>query len=174
MNEDFETVFAAGGKLNTLGRADEVLQAVLNDHSRMDELYQCIFADDAWARMRAIDTFEKVCRVQPDWITPYAGRLLHDVAANDQPSVQWHLAEMFAEVELTPDERAQAITIMKRNLSTLDIDWIVAAHCMKTLASYVQKGRMPADELIPLLKIQQGHHSKSVVKKAAKLLEEMG
>lgn len=173
MQEHFKTVLTAGGKLNTLGRAREVLQVVLSDHSRLDELFDCLSDEDAWARMRAIDTFEKVCRVQPDSITPYVDRLLHEVAKNDQPSIQWHLAEIFAEIELTAEERQQATEIMKRNIATTEVDWIVAANCMKTLTAFARQGFVSVSELIPLLQVQQGHHSKSVVRKATQLLKEL-
>lgn len=173
MSESFKTILAEGGKLNTLGRAKEVLEIVLADQSRLDELYQCLFEDDAWLRMRAIDTLEKVCRQHPDWLLPYVDRLLHEVADIDQASIQWHLAEMFREVELTPTQRQQAISIMKRNLASKDADWIVASNTMTTLAQFVKSGYLKASELIPLLKIQQTHHSAAVVKRATKILNDM-
>ena len=173
MQEHFKTVLTVGGKLNTLGRAREVLQVVLSDHSRLDELFDCLSDEDAWVRMRAVDTFEKVCREHPEWAQPYIGKLLRDIAASDQPSIQWHLAEIFAEIELTAEERQQATEIMKRNIATTEVDWIVAANCMKTLTAFARQGFVSVSELIPLLQVQQGHHSKSVVRKATQLLKEL-
>ncbi|TAH33309.1 hypothetical protein EYC58_01615 [Candidatus Saccharibacteria bacterium] len=173
MQERFKTVLADGGKLNTLGRAGEVLQVVLSDHSRLDELFDCLSDEDAWVRMRAVDTFEKVCREHPEWAQPYIGKLLRDIAASDQPSIQWHLAEIFAEIELTAEERQQATEIMKRNIATTEVDWIVAANCIKTLTAFARQGFVSVSELITLLQVQQGHHSKSVVRKATQLLKEL-
>lgn len=169
----FKTVLAVGGHANTLGRAGEVVQAVLADRSRLDELFICVFDDDAWVRMRAIDSLEKVCRVYPDWLQPYIGQLLNQAAAIDQPSIQWHLAEMFGEMKLSPGERQRAIEIMKRNIADNKADWIVASNTMDTLIHYVKDGYIPTAELIPLLKIQQTHHSKAVVKRATKLLDKI-
>lgn len=173
MVEKFADIFKEGGKKNTLGRAEEVLQIVVNDHSRLDELYQCLFDDDAWVRMRAVDTLEKVCRVHPDWLEPYVERLLGEVAAIDQASIQWHLAEFFTEINFSPDQRERAIKIMKRNISSKDADWIVASNTMGALAKFVADNILPASELIPLLKIQQTHHSKAVVKRATRILDEL-
>lgn len=173
MAETFASMLAVGGKLNTLGRAAEVVQIVLDDQSRLDELFDCIFHEDAWLRMRAIDSFEKVCRVHPDWIVPYVDRLLTDVAAIDQASIHWHLAEIFAQVELTPRQRRLAINLMTRNISTNQADWIVASNTMKTLADYVQAGHIENVDLIPLLEIQQTHHSAAVIKRATKLLDQI-
>lgn len=173
MREQYSEILAEGGKRNTLGRAGEVVQSVLADKSRIEELYQCIFNDDAWVRMRAVDSLEKICREHPDWLLPYVDRLITNFGENDQPSIQWHLAELFAQIELTDEQRQSATGIMVRNISSLDVDWIVAANCMATLTSFVQKGYMTHSQLIPLLQLQQKHHSKSVVRRASKLLDSL-
>ena len=173
MNEDFAAMLAEGGKKNTLGRAEEVVQIVLADQSRLDELYNCLFEDDAWLRMRAIDTLEKVCRVHPEWLKPYVERLLGEVAAIDQASIHWHLAQMFREVDLTTDQRERAIELMKRNISSNRADWIVASNTMEALAQFATDGTMSVQELIPLLEIQQTHHSKAVVKRATRILDQL-
>ena len=173
MNEDFAAMLAEGGKKNTLGRAEEIVQIVLADQSRLSELYNCLFEDDAWLRMRAIDALEKVCRVHPEWLEPYIERLLGEVAAIDQASIHWHLAEIFRRVELTPDQRERAIELMKRNISSNGADWIVASNTMETLALFVADGTVPVEELIPLLEIQQTHHSKAVVKRATRIFDQL-
>lgn len=173
MSERFESMLAVGGKLNTLGRAGEVVQIVLDDQSCLDELFECIFHDDAWIRMRAIDSVEKICRVHPEWLTPYIDRLLDEVSVIDQPSIQWHLAELFAQIELSPSQRQQAAEIMKLNIASADADWIVASNTMKTLGNYVQVGHLAASEIVPLLRVQQSHRSSAVVKRATKILEDL-
>lgn len=172
MSESFKDILTVGGKLNTLGRAEEVVQTVLADQSRLDELFDCLFDDDAWVRMRAVDALEKVCRVHPAWLSPYIDRLLYEVAAIDQASIHWHLAEMFRKIELSPSKRQQAIAIMKRNITKNSADWIVSSNTMETLAQYARSGYVTREEIVPLFKIQQTHHSKAVVKRATKLLDE--
>lgn len=173
MTESFAIMLAEGGKKNTLGRAEEVVQIVLADRSHLDELYECLFEDDAWLRMRAVDALEKVCRVHPEWLEPYVERLLGEVAAIDQASVHWHLAEMFGEIDLTPDQRKRATMFMKQNIASNSADWIVASNTMETLAQFVANSIIPARELIPLLEIQQTHHSKAVVKRATRILDQL-
>jgi hypothetical protein len=55
----------------------------------LDELFACLGNADDIVRMRAADALEKVCREHPEWLVPYADRLLSDVAGIDQPSVHW-------------------------------------------------------------------------------------
>jgi len=173
MSANFLEILTIGGKRNTLGRAEEVVRSVLEDKSRIEELYQCMYDDDAWVRMRAIDSLEKICRSHPEWLVPYIDRLVTDFSDNPQPSIQWHLAELFAQMQLDDTQRQKAIKIMVRNISDLNVDWIVAANCMTALAGFVQKGFVPKVQLIPLLQLQQGHHSKAVVRRATKLLDSL-
>lgn len=172
MKESFADILAEGGKANSLGRAAAVVEVVLKNKDRLDELYACTLHDDAWVRMRAIDSLEKVCRVHPEWLKAYTGRLLSELAPSEQPSIQWHLAQIFRQVTLTAAQRQQAIKWLKQRVSTTAVDWIVAADTLETLAYFTRRGVVTQAELVKLLTIQQDHHSKAVVKRAAKLLDE--
>ena len=173
MSESFADMLTVGGKKNSLGRAEEIVQIVLADQSRLEELYRCLFEDNAWVRMRAVDALEKVCRVHTEWLKPYVEKLLTDVAAIDQPSIQWHLAQMFREIDLSRDERRRAIDLMKHTISSVNVDWIVSSNTMETLAAYTTEEVLPAAEVVPLLEVQQTHHSNAVVKRATRLLEQL-
>lgn len=173
MAEKFADMLAVGGKSNSLGRTDEVIELVLSDKHRLDELYDCLFDEDAWLRMRAADALEKVCRRRPDWLAPYIDRLLGDFTASSQPSIRWHLAQILGEVELTAAQKCSAITWLKRVLSTEDVDWIVAANAMDTLVQFTKDGSLSVAEAVPLLRVQQSHKSAAVIKRANKLLDEL-
>ena len=167
--DSYESILAVGGKTNSLGRADEVVQSVYSDPSRLDELFDCIFANDAWVKMRAIDSFEKILRDKPEWVQPYLGRIFGELTQSGQASVQWHLAQIFAEVQLTNEQQVQAIAWLKDRIRTTDVDWIVSVNVMKTLLYFRQKELVATDELKLLFKVQEEHKSKSVRKKAIEL-----
>lgn len=169
--EKFENILAFGGKTNSLGRAEEVLESVLKDRSKLNELYSCLFNDDAWVRMRAADCLEKVCRVHPDWIEPHIDKIFTDLAGSTQPSIQWHLAQIFAEVDLTAEQTKQVIAWLKEHLSSTEVDWIVSVNSMKTLLQFYQGRLVPKQEIKSLFELQNQHKSKSVRKKAAQFLE---
>ncbi|MBL8159268.1 hypothetical protein JNJ66_02320 [Candidatus Saccharibacteria bacterium] len=170
----FEVILAEGGRSNSLGRVDEVVAVVLHDASRLEELYQCLFASDAWMRMRAADALEKICRVQPGWLEPYVDRIHEDLAASTQPSIQWHIAQIYGQVALTTEQRKAAISWLTARLSTTVVDWIVAANAMDTMATFVRAGWLPAADFMALVRVQLRHHSKSVVKRAERHSKEMG
>ncbi len=143
----------------------------MEDKVLLDKLYACMFSEDPWVRMRAADTFEKVCREHPDWIEPYIDRLQTELSTTSQPSILWHLAQIYPQVQLTTDQKQFALAWLTKLLSTSDADWIVAANAMQALAYFTQKGDYLTDDLIRLLTIQRSHKSKAVVKKANKLID---
>jgi hypothetical protein len=173
MAEQLAQMPAVGGRSNSLGRVGEVVDLVLGDRFRLGELYGCLFDDDAWTRMRAADALEKVCRARPEWPTPYIDRFAADLAESTQPSIQWHLAQIFDQVDLTGDQRAFVTSWLEGLLSTTEVDWIVAANAMTTLTHVTKDGAVPAPRTIALLRVQQEHRSKSVVRRVDRLLSEL-
>jgi hypothetical protein len=53
----------------------------------------------------APDALEKVCRQHPDWLEAFIDRFSNDLATSTQPSIQWHLAQIYREVDLTPAQK---------------------------------------------------------------------
>lgn len=170
MNEPFAVILLEGGKSNSLGRAEEVVQTVLNDQSRLQELYDCLSEDDAWLRMRSADALEKICRVHPDWVEPYIEQLLRDYTEDLQPSIQWHMAQIFRQITLTPTQEQRIIAWLTIRLEDPNVDWIVAANTMDTLVAFNERGLVPLSETVRLVKRHLAHHSNSVVKRATKIL----
>ncbi len=172
MHEAFAAMLAEDGKKNSLGRANEVIELVLNEPSRLEELYQTIVSnDDAWVRMRAVDAFEKICRSHSDWIQPYVDRLQKDLSDRTQPSIQWHIAEIYMQVKLNTNQKKQALAWLEQRLESTDVDWIVAVNSMKTLAYFAAKGDITNATLRALLEVQLNHKSNAVIKRAQKLLD---
>jgi len=170
MAQKLTDMLATGGHKNSLGEVPQVIEIVLHDQHRIEELYNCLFDGDAWVRMRAADAFEKICRVHPDWLLPYIDRLATDFGASFQPSIQWHMAQIYKQVPLTQTQKDVAIQWLTQRIATKDVDWIVAANVMETLAQFAKDGSFPLDQLVSLLKIQQQHKSNAVVRRATKIL----
>ena len=173
MIETFTQMLSFGGKSNSLGRAHEVIEAVLADQSRLNELYDCLADNDAWVRMRAADSIEKICRVHPDWLLPFIDRFESELSMTKQPSIQWHFVQIYSEVDLTSKQRKFAIGWIKKLLSQADVDWIVASNGIKTLAKFAGDGFVTKSELKAILLILQKHKSKAVVKQATTMLEKL-
>jgi hypothetical protein len=168
---DIEQVLC-GGDPRSLHGVEQVIAAALADPSALEALFECLFCADAVVRMRAGDALEKIARVRPELLAPYARRLLSDVADVDQPSVQWHLAQIFSEIELTSEQRRRAIAILERNLERYE-DWIVVNLTLSALAHFARDNPALRSELVPILRRHQADARKSVAKRATKLLAEL-
>ena len=173
MTQTFAQKLAVGGKKNTLGLAEEVVQDVLQDKSRLVELYDCLFENDEWLRMRAADALEKVCRVHPEWLESYVDRLFDDLG-NGQASFQWHLAQILSEVTLTSTQQDKAIKWLSQTLKDKNIDWIVGSNAMIALVKFAEADIIPKTQAAELIRGQQDHRSPSVRKRVAKLLAKLG
>jgi hypothetical protein len=99
-------------------------------------------------------------------------RLLTDVAAIDQPSVRWHLAQILRHVTLTPAQRARAIAVLRANLAASD-DWIVVNETLTTLAVFARDDDALRAALVPLLDARTREPRRAVAKRAARLLAEL-
>lgn len=173
MTECFAKILSVGGKTNSLGRSAEVIEIVLKDQSRLEELYACTRDNDAWVRMRAIDAIEKIGRQKHDWLLPYIDRFQSELTSSTQPSILWHLAQMYSQIRLTPKQKINAISWLKKLLSTSEIDWIVAVNAMKTVVQFAKDGSITTSEAATLIDIQKNHKSKSVIRIADKLGAEL-
>ncbi len=60
-------------------RNSAVIDAVLADPARVEELFACVVDDDAHVRMRAADAVEKAGRAQPSIVAPLTDRILTDM-----------------------------------------------------------------------------------------------
>ena len=82
MAENFADMLIVGDKSNSLGRVSEVIEHILNDPERLEELYSCLFNEDARVRMRAADALEKICRQHSDWLEAFIDRFPNDLATS--------------------------------------------------------------------------------------------
>jgi hypothetical protein len=136
---------------------------------RLAELFECVSHDDEIVRMRASDALEKVARAHPEWLEPYVGRLVTEVAAIDQPSVRWHLAQILAEVPLDTGQRAAAIRLLQGYLRTAT-DWLVLTHTMTSLTVLARDDADLRGWLIPELRRHRGDRRRAVAKRATAML----
>jgi hypothetical protein len=120
--------------------------------------------------MRAMDALEKICRQHPEWLQGYVDRMQSGLASSSQPSVQWHLAQIYGQVDLTAQQKRSAINWLKDLISDTDVDWIVSANSMEALMRFTRDGSVPEKDMVRLLKIQKNHKSNAVVRKASKFL----
>lgn len=163
-----------GGHPNSLGRTAEAVNIVLADRARLSELFAAIADPDEVVRLRVGDALEKVCREQPGWFVPHVDRLLSDLGQIDQPSVQWHVAQMLQRLrsDLAGGQAQQATELLQRNLST-STDWIVLNVTMDVLTEWATRDAPLANWLVPKLNRLRHDKRNSVAKRASRRLAEL-
>lgn len=170
---NFEARLAVG-KPNSLGNTVEVAHEVLTRPELFEELFNCYFSENEWVRLRVSNAMKRIGTSLPEMLVPYIDRLLVEISEIDQYSTQWTLAQLFDVLSgwLSPEQKAAAINIMKRNLLKYD-DWIVLTQTMNTLGKWAKKDQKLAQWLIPELERCNDDSRKAVAGKAFKTLKSL-
>ncbi len=160
-----------GGHPNSLGRTVEVVETVLADQSRLDELFGCYQSEDAIVRLRTSSALKRIEAERHDWLLPFLDPLIDKIGLLDQPSAQWTLAQLF--LRYTPDlsasQRDRATKLLKRNLEQYN-DWIVLIQTIETLHNWSSSDAELKKWLHPHLNRLSKDPRKSVAGRARKLL----
>lgn len=164
-----------GGHPNSLGNTVEVVEKVLKQNDRLDELFNCYFSNDEVVRLRTSSAIKRVCKEKKELLFPYIDRLLSEIAAIDQASTQWTLAQLFdlLKKDLSDTQLLQAKVIMKNNIEHHN-DWIVLNTTMNVLGTWSKKDAELKTWLIPHLERLKTDLRKSVSTKASKTLLLLG
>jgi len=160
-----------GGKKRKINNRP-VIEAVLHDPTRVDELCECVKDDDAYVRMRASDALEKVCRANASIVQPLQTRVLNEMSAIDQPGVQWHYAQIVDQLHLTPQETAQVISKLQANFEKYD-DWITRNITLEVLGLFALQDEALRAYLIPKLEELTKERSVSLSTRARKILKQL-
>lgn len=171
--EAFEAALT-GGHPNSLGRTVDVVEAVLRDRSRLEELFACYGSQDAVVRLRTSSAVKRVEAERHEWVVPFIDRLIDEVGPLDQASAQWTLAQLFQRMadDMSDQQRSRALAVMKRNLAEHD-DWIVLGTHIDALADWSRADGDLRGWLRPHLVRLSGDPRKSVAMRAVRRLTEL-
>jgi hypothetical protein len=165
----------SGGHPNSLGNTVSVVDDVLLDRAKLDDLFECYTSTDAVVRLRVSSAMKRVTAAQPVWMVPFIDRFLTDIANLDQPSAQWTIAKLMLMLEdhLEPAQKKKAVAVLKRNLVKND-DWIVQNTTIETLTHWAKSDQGLQKWLVPQLRILEDSARKSVAARARKALVALG
>ena len=169
-NAEFEGMLT-GGHPNSLGRTIEVVEIVLNDPSRLVDLFSCYFSDDEVVRLRVSNAMKRVCREKPEWLIPFIDDFLDEISKISQASTQWTLADLSRMLwaSMTQMQQERAKVLLKNNLTTWN-DWIVLNRTIQALSDWSMDDEALRNWLIPKLETLQSDDRRSVSGRAKKML----
>lgn len=168
---DFETKLS-GGHPNSLGNTIAVVDEVLKNKNKLQDLYDCYKSQDEVVRLRVSSAIKRVCKERPEWIAEYLDGLTGEIAKINQASTKWTLATLFMMLDrfMNDAQRQKAIKIMKTNLLS-DKDWIVQNTTAESLWYFAYKDLALKKWLIPELQKMTKSKHKSVARRAQKFLD---
>ena len=115
-----------GGHPNSLGNTLEVVDVVLGNTDKMEDLLLCYQSDDETVRLRTSNAFKRIFRAKPELFNKWKQRFIKEVAEIDQPSAKWTTIQILNELfdQLDEKEKTQSVEICLRYLRNEE-DWIV-------------------------------------------------
>ena len=158
-----------GGDLRSIGRAEEVVQDILQDPTLFGEVFEGLLDDDPRVRMRSADALEKVSSRHPEYLQPFKNRLINEISKIEQQEVRWHVAQMFSYLEVSRTERDEIVRILLSYLDT-DKSKIVKVCSMQTLTDFADKDEAIRFPVIGKLREIVEIGSPAMVNRAKKLL----
>lgn len=174
MSEWFEDMLT-GGHPNSLGRTIEVVDMVLANPDRFEELFRCYQSADEVVRLRTSNAMKRVEKEKHALLVPYIDQFIEEIGKLDQASAQWTLAQLFEVLTKDMDDAQieRAKVIVKRNLSNHE-DWIVLKTSAKTLTLWAKNDDDLRAWLEPHLKRLAVDERKTVSGQAKKSLKALG
>jgi len=161
-----------GGDLRSIGRADEVVDDILQHPALFGEVFQGMLDEDPLIRIRSADACEKVSLKHPEYLQPFKDRLINEVSKIEQQEVHWHVAQMFSYLKISKMERDRIIKIL---LSYIDNSKsrIVKVCSMQTLADLAEKDATIRSEIVRKLKKIVKTGSPAMVSRGKKLIDRL-
>ena len=160
-----------GGDRRSIGRANEVVEDVLNDTALFQVVFRGMLSSDPVLRMRCADVMEKVTAQRPEYLWPYREELLRQVAPIDQQEVRWHVAQMIPRLEWNGEERAIVVEILLEYLH--DQNKTVRTFTLQALADLAEQHSELRPQVIRLLKGHATEGSPAITSRARKLLRKL-
>ena len=160
-----------GGHPNSLGKTVEVVETVLTNPERFEELFQCYSSDDEVVRFRTSNAMKRICKERKELLIPHIDRILEELPEINQASAQWTLAQLsnMLDSDMAKSQLEKAKKLLKNNLVGSN-DWIVLNLTMEVLAKWSKKDCKLLKWLTPYLKSLSRDERKSVSKRAQKYL----
>jgi hypothetical protein len=161
-----------GDDLRSIGKADEVVQDILNDPSLFKEVFEGMLNKDPVIRMRSADAIEKVSVKHPEYLQPFKSKLINQIPKIEQQEVRWHVAQMFSYIKTNKTERGKIIKILLSYIET-DESKIVKTFSMQTLADLAEKDEQIKPKIINLIKGMIKNGSPAIISRGKKLLKQL-
>jgi len=160
-----------GGHPNSLGDVLFVVEEILQNNHKIEELYECYFSEDEVVRLRVSNSFKRSAKQKPEIFVPFLDKFIDKISQINQASTQWTFAQLFFFLDnFVSNEQREKVTLILQSNLTNSNDWIVLNTTMETLFLYSQKNEELKAWLNSKLEKLTKDNRKSVAKRAQSYL----
>ena len=120
----------AEGDLRSDGKANEIVNTVLDQNTLFDELFECISDKNEIIRGHAADALEKICRINNALIKSKIPQFLVLAQKETLAMAKWHYAMIFGYIYKTNDYLNEIIEILIKYLhdeSAIVNSWAISS-----------------------------------------------
>jgi hypothetical protein len=121
-----------GGDRRSIGCSNRIARDISGNPKLFARVFAAMLSIDPVIRMRAADAVEKATRNHPELLQPHKRAVLQNMSSINQQEVRWHVAQLLPRLELTPQQRNRAVSILLNYLK--DQSSIVRTCAMRALA----------------------------------------
>ena len=161
-----------GGDLRSIGRSDDVVGDILENPDLFPEVFEGMLSEDPVVRMRSADAVEKASSRHPEYLQPLKRRLIEDVSKIRQKEVRWHVAQMFAYLEVDASEKEEIARILFSYVDESE-SRIVKVNSLQTLADLAGDNERLKERVLEVIRREMVDSSPSLVSRGRKLIAEL-
>ena len=163
----------SGGTRTSVGSADQVIEEVLEDTSKLSSIYQLFLDEDAVIAMRSSYVAMKVAENKPETVEQFSEYLFVNMDQFTQQEVRWHVPQLLGHLALTDDQKKLAYRYLMDWAET-DKSKIVGYYSLQTAADIAQTDSEIFHDFIP--RLRKAHHmgAKSIQNRCKKISKQLG
>ena len=162
----------SGGTRTSVGSADQVIEEVLQDTSKLSLVYELFLDEDPVIAMRSSYVAMKVAEHKPESVAPFSDFLFSNMDHFTQQEVRWHVPQLLSHLNLTDDQKNISYRYLMDWAET-DKSKIVGYYSLQAAADIAQTDQDILKDFVPRLKKAHQSGAKSIQNRCKKIAKQL-
>jgi hypothetical protein len=162
----------SGGTRTSVGEADKVIQQLLKNATKLNEIYGLFLDEDPVVAMRASYVAMKVAEQSPQSVNPFTKDVLKNFDLYVQQEVRWHIPQLLVHMELSKAQRKRAYEVVMSWAET-DKSKIVGYYGFQAAADFAELDEQLLQDFIPRIRKANKSGAKSIQNRCKKIAKQL-
>jgi hypothetical protein len=162
----------SGGTRTSVGEADKVIQQLLKNATKLNEIYGLFLDEDPVVAMRASYVAIKVAEQSPQSVNPFTKDVLKNLDLYVQQEVRWHIPQLLVHMELSKAQRKRAYEVVMSWAET-DKSKIVGYYGFQAAADFAELDEQLLQDFIPRIRKANKSGAKSIQNRCKKIAKQL-